>query len=190
MLKVTETAYNSLPGQTQNDPSLTAWGKNLVPGMKAMKLSSKLIFFLCVLWGLHLTQAASGSSDANHFSANEIPIYQKGYNVEKHVDHATQFELLTYFVRTDHPAAEVIEFYDAYFNGIGWKSSFEICQRHWDVTAVKDEYGKLQSRQLFTSWQSPHADLKVSLWLINRLYLKGPPEEVLVKFQIQTIGDR
>jgi len=155
-----------------------------------MKISSKLIFFLFLLWGLHLTHNASGSSDIDHLSANEIPIFHKGYNVEKHVDQATQSEVLTYYVRTDHPAAEVIEFYDAYFNGIGWKSSFEICQRHWDETAVKDQYGKLQPQQLFTSWQSPKTDLKVFLWLINRLYLKGPPNEVLVKFQIQAGGDR
>jgi hypothetical protein len=155
-----------------------------------MKIPSKLIFLLCLLGGLHLTQAASGSPDANHFSADKIPIFQKGYNVEKYADPATKSEHLNYYVRTDHPAAEVIEFYDAYFNGIGWKSSFEICQRHWDETAVKDEYGQLQSQQLFTSWQSPEADLKVSLWLINRLNLKGPPGEVLVKFQIQPSGAR
>lgn len=155
-----------------------------------MRISAKLIFFLSLLLNLQLAHVASGSSDANHFSANEIPIYQKGYNVEKSVDHDTQSILLTYYVRTDHPAAEVLEFYDAYFNGIGWTSSFEICQRHWDETAVKDENGILQSQQLFTSWQSPNSDLKVSLWLINRLYLKGPQDAVLVKFQIQTSRNR
>jgi hypothetical protein len=131
-------------------------------------------------------RAAIGSPGAQYFSADKIPIYQKGYKVEKHVDRVTNAELLTYYVRTDHTAVEVIEFYDAYFNGIGWKSSFEICQRHWDETAVKDVYGKLQSRQLFTSWQSPKADIKVSLWLIDKLDLKSSPDEVLVKFQIQT----
>jgi hypothetical protein len=155
-----------------------------------MRIPSKLIFFLCLLWSFPFTQAASGSSNADHFSADKIPIYQNGYNVEKYVDPATKSELLTYHVRTDHPAAEVIEFYDAYFNGIGWNSSFEICQRHWDETAVKDESGQLQSRRLFTSWQSPEADLKVSLWLINGLDLEGSSEEVLVKFQIQSSGDR
>ena len=43
VLKVTATAYNSLPGQTQNDPSLTAWGEKLVPGMKAIAVSRDLI---------------------------------------------------------------------------------------------------------------------------------------------------
>ena len=155
-----------------------------------MKLLPKPIIFLCLIWVLHATPAVSGSSDADHFSVSEIPIYRNAYNVEKYVDHMTKSELLTYNVRMDHPAAEVIEFYDAYFNGIGWKSSFEICQRHWDETAVKDVHGKLRSKQLFTSWQSPETSLKVSLWLISRLYLKDHPDEVLVKFQIKSSGNR
>ena len=43
VLKVTATAYNSLPGQALNDPSLTAWGDKLVPGMKAIAVSRDLI---------------------------------------------------------------------------------------------------------------------------------------------------
>ncbi len=43
VLKVIATAYNSLPGQTANDPSLTAWGDKLVPGMKAIAVSRDLI---------------------------------------------------------------------------------------------------------------------------------------------------
>ena len=42
-LKVTATAYNSLPGQTQGDPTITAWGDRLVPGMKAIAVSRDLI---------------------------------------------------------------------------------------------------------------------------------------------------
>ncbi len=42
-LKVTATAYNSLPGQTQGDPNLTAWSEKLVPGMKAIAVSRDLL---------------------------------------------------------------------------------------------------------------------------------------------------
>ena len=42
-LKVTATAYNSLPAQTQGDPTLTAWGQKLVPGMKAVAVSRDLL---------------------------------------------------------------------------------------------------------------------------------------------------
>jgi 3D (Asp-Asp-Asp) domain-containing protein len=43
VLKVTATAYNSLPGQTQDNPTLTAWGEKLVPGMKVIAVSRDLI---------------------------------------------------------------------------------------------------------------------------------------------------
>jgi len=43
VLKVTATAYNSVPGQTLNDPFLAVWGKTLVPGTKAIAVSHDLI---------------------------------------------------------------------------------------------------------------------------------------------------
>jgi 3D (Asp-Asp-Asp) domain-containing protein len=43
VLNVTATAYNSVPAQTENHPSLTAWGDTLVPGMKAIAVSRDLI---------------------------------------------------------------------------------------------------------------------------------------------------
>ena len=42
-LKVTATAYNSLPGQTHGDPVITAWGYKLEPGMKTIAVSRDLI---------------------------------------------------------------------------------------------------------------------------------------------------
>ncbi len=43
ILKVTATAYNSLPDQTQGDPTITAWSDKLVPGMKVIAVSRDLI---------------------------------------------------------------------------------------------------------------------------------------------------
>ncbi len=43
MLEVTATAYNSVPGQTQGNPRITAWGDKLVSGMKAIAVSRDLI---------------------------------------------------------------------------------------------------------------------------------------------------
>lgn len=42
-LEVTATAYNSLPGQGLGDPTLTAWGDELVAGEKAIAVSRDLI---------------------------------------------------------------------------------------------------------------------------------------------------
>lgn len=42
-LKVTATAYNSLPSQTDHLPDLAAWSDRLVPGMKAIAVSRDLL---------------------------------------------------------------------------------------------------------------------------------------------------
>lgn len=41
--KVTASAYNSLPGQTDSRPNEAAWGDTLEPGMKAIAVSSDLL---------------------------------------------------------------------------------------------------------------------------------------------------
>ncbi len=42
-LRVTATAYNSLPAQTDNTPDIAAWGDRLRPGMKAIAVSRDLL---------------------------------------------------------------------------------------------------------------------------------------------------
>ena len=42
-LEVTATAYNSVAGQTNAEPNLTAWGDRLEPGMKSIAVSRDLI---------------------------------------------------------------------------------------------------------------------------------------------------
>ena len=42
-LEVTATAYNSVVGQTNAEPNLTAWGDRLEPGMKSIAVSRDLI---------------------------------------------------------------------------------------------------------------------------------------------------
>ncbi|MEN8216262.1 MAG: hypothetical protein ABFS56_07765 [Pseudomonadota bacterium] len=43
VLKVTATAYNSLPSQTDSTPNIAAWGDKLVPGMKVIAVSYDLL---------------------------------------------------------------------------------------------------------------------------------------------------
>lgn len=42
-LRVTATAYNSLPAQTDSTPNIAAWGDRLKPGMKAIAVSKDLL---------------------------------------------------------------------------------------------------------------------------------------------------
>ncbi|WP_020558299.1 3D domain-containing protein [Thiofilum flexile] len=42
-LRVTATAYNSVPGQTDATPDIAAWGDRLTPNMKAIAVSRDLL---------------------------------------------------------------------------------------------------------------------------------------------------
>ncbi len=42
-LRVTATAYNSIPAQTDSTPDVAAWGDRLKPGMKAIAVSRDLL---------------------------------------------------------------------------------------------------------------------------------------------------
>ncbi len=42
-VEVTATAFNSVSSQTNNNPTITAWGDTLKPGMKAIAVSRDLI---------------------------------------------------------------------------------------------------------------------------------------------------
>ncbi len=59
-MTVTATAYNSISGQTDSNPTEAAWGDELMPGMKAIAVSPDL-----VAAGLALIVAALGRSDTD-----------------------------------------------------------------------------------------------------------------------------
>lgn len=84
--------------------------------------------------------------------AAEIPTFSGGYDVNKFLDHSKQTITVNHRVQTLHPAAEVLEFYDTYFNGRGWISSFETCQRNWADFVDTTKKSEPAVRLLFVSW--------------------------------------
>lgn len=42
-MEVTATAYNSVKSQTAGNPTITAWGDTLIPGVKAIAISRDLL---------------------------------------------------------------------------------------------------------------------------------------------------
>jgi hypothetical protein len=79
----------------------------------------------------------------------------------------------------------VLEFYDAYFNGRGWRSSFEICQRNWEsIGEGSDTTGPLL-KQLFASWEHSEQNLKAVLRLTYQVVKEGRLTEVTVKCRLQ-----
>ena len=130
-----------------------------------MRTISKYIFTICLFVFFDFNWSFADSSAIDPYPTVEIPVYHKGVNVTRSYDHSKQTKFLSYHVQTDHPAAEVIEFYDAYLNGRGWRSSFEICQRNWGTLSDGANADDFSAKQLFASWQHLEFNLKLDLWL-------------------------
>jgi len=150
-----------------------------------MKIKFKLIHLISLIICIHLSHSISISSALDPHPTIEIPIFQGGYNVEKLFDASKETKSVTYQIQTTNPPAEVLEFYDAYFNGIGWRSSFEICQRNWEDLSDRTKTTAPITRQLFASWEHAELNLKAVLWLTYEAGNTDSQNEVVVKCQLQ-----
>jgi len=150
---------------------------------------SQLILLLGLLAGSHWTQAFAGSPAQDPYPSIEIPVFRGGYNIQKNMDAAAQTKSVNYVAPVNYPAAELIEFYDSYFNGSGWISSFEICQRHWDEYAGQAIHANPADRQFFTSWEHSGSDLKMVLRLIYKRLNGQRRDEVAVELRLQKKTD-
>lgn len=150
-----------------------------------MKIKPKFIYLLTLVACIHLSHSISESSAIDPHPTIKIPVYHGGYNVEKFYDASKETKSVTYQIQTTHPPAEVLEFYDTYFNGSGWRSSFETCQRNWEGLADRPRAGVSLVRQLYASWEHPEMNLKAVLWLTYEADNKASQNEVVVKCQIQ-----
>jgi hypothetical protein len=156
--------------------------------MKTIK-SKSLICILAMLSAVHLTIPISGLAAGDLHPEFEIPVFQGGYNISREMNSHPAARTITYSVHIKNPAAEIIEFYDAYLNGRGWISSFEICQRQWTESADETGTGGLAARQMFASWAHPDLNLKLDLWLKHASAENQHQSVVVVKGSLQPLAD-
>ena len=137
--------------------------------------------------GMLCTSAAvfAGTTASPH-SNFEIPLFKGAYQIQNNIDPISGLAAVRYSVRLNPPATEVIEFYDSFFNGNGWISSFEICQRHWDTAPQQSGDTKPLERQMYASWEHPDFDLKFVLWLKYESNEKYGTDEVTVDGRLQS----
>lgn len=150
-----------------------------------MKIKSKFIYLLSLIICIHLSYSISGSSALDPHPTIEIPIFHGGYNIEKIFDASKATKSVTYKIQTKNPPTEVLEFYDAHFNGSGWRSSFEICQRNWEDLSDRTKTAAPIARQLFASWEHAELNLKAVLWLQYEMVDNERQNEVAIKCQLQ-----
>ena len=155
-------------------------------------MPKKFIFsyLLPALLGIHLSAGMPNGAEVASSPAADIPIFHSGYNVKTSLDPLTEATTVKYHVQTVYPAAEVLEFYDAYFNGRGWNSSFETCQRNWTDFADASTTGDLTARLLFASWEHAGSNLIVLLWIKHQKHVDERQDEVVVEYRIQPITKR
>lgn len=147
-------------------------------------MKSKFLYLLSLIACFHFSYSLSSSSASDPHPTIEIPIFAGGYNIEKIFDAAKSTKSVTYKIQTKNPPTEVLEFYDAYFNGSGWRSSFEICQRNWEDPGGGEKTVEPLVRQLYASWAHPEEDLKAVLWLTYKVASKTSQNEVVVQCRL------
>jgi hypothetical protein len=146
-----------------------------------LKIKIKLIYFLCLIGCTLPSLFAANSAEIDPYPTVKIPIFKGGYNLQKYLDASKATKSVCYYVQSVDPPAEVLEFFDAYFIGRGWRSSFETCQRNWEDIRKGTETGSPLLKQLFASWEHSEYHLKAALWLTYEMVNKGRQTEVVVK---------
>ena len=153
--------------------------------MYHMRIRSTSVRFLCLVACINVTLSIAYGLETDQFPSIEMPVYQSGYQIKEEIDRSKGTKSISYRVQTKFPAAEVLEFYDSYFNARGWRSSFEICQRHWDRIPGGSNAGGPSGKQLFTSWEHPEFNLKAVLWLEYEIVNEKWRDELAVRCRLQ-----
>ena len=153
-------------------------------------MKSKFFYFYVPLICVHLVFGIATGSAVDSYRSAEIPIFNEGYKVEKTFDPYKKALTVSYHVQALHPAAEVLEFYDAYFNGKGWISSFETCQRNWMDIGGRTNANEPAARVLFASWEHAGSNRKVLLWIRHRPPTGEREDEVVVEYRVQPIAQK
>jgi hypothetical protein len=155
-----------------------------------MKMKAGFLYFLCLSGCVLFSLFDANSAEIDPYPTVIIPIFQGGYKLQKSFDASKETKSIRYYVQTATPPTEVLEFYDAYFNGRGWQSSFETCQRNWEDLCEGTKADGPLLKQLFASWEYSEFKLKAVLWLTYEMVNEGRKSEVSVKCRIQPKVDK
>jgi hypothetical protein len=130
-----------------------------------MKIQSQIIATLLIAVFLLVGRSMASGPAAVTYETMDIPVFPGAYDVRKEVDSGDQTRTVTYQVQTTHPAAEILQFYDVYFNGRGWRSGFETCQRNWGGSESSASPDDAAPSLLFASGEHFDLNMTVDVWL-------------------------
>ena len=155
-----------------------------------MRNHLRFFYFIIPLLCVYIGIGISNSAEVKSYPAADIPIFYEAYNVNKTLDDSNKTVTVNYHVQAVHPAAEVLEFYDTYFNARGWISSFEICQRNWADLGDTPKTSVPSAKLLFASWEHAGSNRRVLLWIRQLTHPGQRQDEVVVKYQLRPIREK
>lgn len=126
------------------------------------------------------------ASDKEIFSIT-IPKYQNGYNVDTHEDLERKIKSISYYLRIDYPAKDVIDFYSAKMRQLNYLplENENIEPGIWVSYEDNTDQKLLKIKQYYQSWISEDKKNKGTLVLIYESdYREINKSELLVTFQL------
>lgn len=151
--------------------------------------SIKTILFLCLGGIIVILTIGKVYSEEDPYPSIEIPVLPDSYHITRIFDHPPKTKSLNYFLRTQYPADEVLEFYDSKFKEIGYVASSNKFKRQWEFFIDGTIEEEPRVRQLLALWINPA--LKVEAFLALRYVkdVKSWGNELHVLCQIQPLID-
>jgi hypothetical protein len=149
---------------------------------KLAKINPNKIFIQLLLVFFFLLIPETGIPQDDVFLGVDIPIYPGATDIRHYNEKANK--TVTYWICTNYPAPELLEYYDSQLNSRGWSSCFETCQRKWYEEPDKQASNGSMINKLFASWQHTELGLTFSLWLINSPQKQSAIRKIFVKIQV------
>lgn len=128
----------------------------------------KLMVILSIVPSMGSLVSDQLQAETDPYPFLEIPVISGSYSVNKHLRKINGFKSVDYLVRSEYPASEVLEFYDAKFAKMGWVSfsgGFVRMTREWGSFVDGTREGRHRVRQLMASWTNEELSLDAILIL-------------------------
>lgn len=124
-----------------------------------------------------------GSHLFSNLTAMDIPAIEGAYNLERGEEDYYSCHYLTYHLKVEYPAPEVIEYYKNYFKKLGWHESNDLGASGWSRTPVRSDLKKWWETGFAITWEHPQWGISAMMLLSYEHETKKPNEELHVFFR-------
>jgi hypothetical protein len=132
-------------------------------------------FLSCLaIFILSCNDRSNNSQPVDPYSNIELPIYPKGYNVQKYVNKPLGTKSVNYSIKVKYPAIQVLKYYQDNFREMGWSLSNRDRNDNmeWESFIDSTTNGSPQIRQLILTWRDSRNKNELFLALRYKKYMQ------------------